>query len=75
MTQPAPVEALTAWNGHTLGEEDWLLPLSPAFSRALDGRGSGTGPGTGPTRAALGQPSRIWPHVSPNACARGADSS
>ncbi|MFF4406761.1 TauD/TfdA family dioxygenase [Streptomyces sp. NPDC001262] len=42
MTQPAPVEALTAWNGHSLGEADWLLPLPPACSRALDGRGEDT---------------------------------
>ncbi|MGW1073711.1 TauD/TfdA family dioxygenase [Streptomyces sp. NPDC002537] len=43
MTQPAPVEAPTAWNGHTLDEADWLLPLPPACSRALDSRGEDTG--------------------------------
>ncbi|MFD8998942.1 TauD/TfdA family dioxygenase [Streptomyces abikoensis] len=35
MTQPAPVEALTAWNGPTLDESDWLLPLPPGRSPAL----------------------------------------
>ncbi|WP_049714593.1 TauD/TfdA family dioxygenase [Streptomyces caatingaensis] len=36
MTRPAPVDALTAWNAPDLGEADWLLPLPPACSRALD---------------------------------------
>ncbi|MGW1194615.1 TauD/TfdA family dioxygenase [Streptomyces sp. NPDC002536] len=44
MTHPAPVEAPTAWNGHTLGEADWLLQLPPACSHALDGRREDTGP-------------------------------
>ncbi|MBC2874201.1 MULTISPECIES: TauD/TfdA family dioxygenase [Streptomyces] len=44
MTQPAPVEALTAWNGHALGEEEWLLPLPPDFPHAPDGHPSDTGP-------------------------------
>ncbi|MFI0742858.1 TauD/TfdA family dioxygenase [Streptomyces sp. NPDC021100] len=53
MTQPAPVEALTAWNGHTLGEEEWLLPLPPDLSHALDGRGGGMGSGRELEEAAL----------------------
>ncbi|RLU83019.1 hypothetical protein CTZ27_28950 [Streptomyces griseocarneus] len=44
MTQPAPVTALTAWNGHALGEADWLIQLPPSCSRALDGRREDTGP-------------------------------
>ncbi|MCA6096683.1 TauD/TfdA family dioxygenase [Streptomyces sp. SCA3-4] len=43
MTRPTPVDALTAWSGHALGEADWLLPLPPACSRTLDGRGEDTG--------------------------------
>ncbi|MFD8705497.1 TauD/TfdA family dioxygenase [Kitasatospora sp. NPDC059648] len=38
MPQPVPVEAPTAWNGPALSESDWLIPLPPACSRALDGQ-------------------------------------
>ncbi|MGW2376174.1 TauD/TfdA family dioxygenase [Kitasatospora sp. NPDC001683] len=38
MSQPSPIEAPTAWNGHELSEADWLIPLPPACSRALGGR-------------------------------------
>ncbi len=37
MTEPVPVEAPTAWHGDALSESDWLVPLPPACSRALDG--------------------------------------
>lgn len=53
MTRPAPVEALTAWNGHALGEADWLFPLPPACSHVLDGRREDKGPVGAPPGAAL----------------------
>ncbi|MEU7167138.1 TauD/TfdA family dioxygenase [Streptomyces morookaense] len=34
MTRPAPVEGPTAWNGHALGEADWLLPWPPGAAPA-----------------------------------------
>ncbi|PSJ30329.1 hypothetical protein B7P34_01835 [Streptosporangium nondiastaticum] len=55
MTQPAPLEALTAWNGEALDEADWLMQLPPACSHALDDRDrrEDTGPAGALTRAAL----------------------
>ncbi|KUL55519.1 hypothetical protein ADL22_01140 [Streptomyces sp. NRRL F-4489] len=53
MTQPSPVEAPTAWSGHALKEADWLLPLPPACSRALDGRRGDPGPNEAPPDPAL----------------------